>query len=291
MFVAFFSACAQTPSDNDSSNPRGNGPGNRPAKAYHYIVDVSSRMLGFSIIVNGAELISFDGGGQDVFNSKIEINDWMISGNNKLDITVLWPDSVRFAPGLTSASFRLMADDKILKEFRWPLSVTPDSINSYPYTFSEIFKAEGFPSVLLEKAERVISSAGTLPRADQAVIADIAQKLRAAFTEKNIEAIDELLKYKYADLAVARFTTVAAIKADADAKYRELMGKTGYTVSFNGRNSFFSAAGDKAVRLGQGRIGFPEPAIIITWRESGRTVRWTMELYFAKIDGEWVIIR
>ena len=291
LFVAFFSACAQTPSDNNSSNQGQNAQGSRSTKkSYYYYVDVSSRVLGFNIMVNGVELLAFDGG-QDSFNSRVEINDWMISGNNKIDITVLWPDNVRFTPGITSGSFRILSNDKLIKEFKWPLAAAQEIINSYPYTFTEIYKAEDFPKVSLERAERVISSAGVLPRSDQAEIAAIAQQLRTAFTEKNIYAIDELLKFKYADLAIAHFTTVAAIQAEADAKYRELMDKTGYTVSFNGRNSYFSAADDKAVRLGQGRIGFPEPALIITWRESGRTTRWTMDLYFAKIDGTWVIIR
>ena len=215
----------------------------------------------------------------------------MVSGSNKIDITVLWPDDVQFSPGISSASFKLFSNDKVIKEFKWPLSSIPDVINAYPHTFTESFNASGFRKVQLEQAERIISSAGTLPREDQTEIADIAQQIRTAFTEKNIDAINELMGTKYADLAVARFTTAAAVRAEEEEKYRELMDKTGFTVYFNGRNSFFSAADDRAVRLGQGRIGFPEPALIITWREGGKAMRWTMDLYFAKINGKWVIIR
>ena len=292
MFGTLFSACAQTPSENDSStrNPTVAQARPAPRRSYLYRIDATSKLIGFSIMVNGAEIMVADGG-EDNYSSRITINDWMISGNNKVDITILWPDSVRFNPGITSGSFKIYSNDKLLRECKWPIAKVPEELNSYPYTFTETFRADGFPKVLLERAERIISSAGALPREDQAEIADIAQQLRTAFTEKDIDTIDSLMRVKYADLAAARFTTAAAVKAEEDAKYRELMGKTGYAIVFNGRNSFFSAADDKAVRLGQGRIGFPEPALIITWREARGTGRWTMDLYFAKIDGVWVIIR
>jgi len=290
LFVTLFSACAQTPHEDDDANIIPNSVSNRNSarRTYLYRVDAVSEIAGFSIMVNGAEILSADGG--DSVSSKVDINDWMISGNNKIDITIFWPDNVKFSPGISSASFKLFSNNTLIKEFKWPLAAS-DSLKSYPYTFTEVFKANGFPKVLLENAERVISSAGTLPRADQGEIAEIAQQLRKAFTEKNIDAIDNLLKTKYADLATARFTTAAVVKAESGAKFRELMEKEGYAVYFNNRNSYFSAAEDKAVRLGQGRIGFPEPALIITWRDNKKTSRWTMELYFAKIDGKWVIIR
>ena len=291
LFVAYFSACAQTPPENNIFSQKNDvTPARAPRRSYLYRIESSTQILGFSVMVNGAEIMVADGG-ENSFNSRIDINDWMISGNNKIDITIFWPDSVKFTPGITSALFKITSNDKSIKEFKWPVTKASEDMNTYPHTFTEIFKADGFPRVLLERAERVISSAGALPREDQAEIAAIAQQLRTAFTEKDIDTIDNLLRFKYYDLATARFAAAAEIKAEADAKYRELMDKAGYTVYFNGRNSYFSAADDRAVRLGQGRIGFPEPALIITYRESGRTMRWVMDLYFAKIDGNWVIIR
>ena len=290
MFVALFSACAQTPPGNDVSEQKPGLTPNRSSskRAYYYGVDAVSGIIGYSIMVNGVEVMATDGETNNA--AKIDFNDWMISGNNKIDITVFWPDNIKFSPGIGSGLFKLFLNDKPTKEFKWPLA-SPDRINSYPYTFTEIIKADNFPKVLLERAERVISSAGTLPRADQDEIAEIAQQLRKAFTGKDIEAIDALFNTKYADLGTARFAAPLSIKAEANAKFRELMGKDGYTVLFNGRNSYFSAADDRAVRLGQGRIGFPEPALIITWKDGRTASRWDMDLYFAKIDGKWVIIR
>ena len=291
LFVALFSTCAQTPPENNSSNQNQSVSSSRSLKrSYLFYIDASVQAVGFSVVVNGAEILIVDGG-ESSFNSRIDINDWMISGNNKVDITIFWPDSVKFTPGITSASFKLISNDKLIKEFKWPVARASEGPNSYPYTFTEVFKADGFSKVQLEKAERIISSAGTLPREDQEEIAAIAKQLRTAFIEKDMDTIYNLMRTKYEDLATARFTTVAAIKAEADTKYNELMAKSGYTVYFNGRNSFFSAADDRAVLLGQGRIGFPEPAVIIVWREGRVTQRWTMNLYFAKIDGKWVIIR
>jgi len=291
MFVSMFSACAQTPAENASPVNKRYSSKRQPKQetTFRYRVEVSSRIVGFNIMVNGADLMAADGG-YDMTSSQIIINDWMVSGNNRLDITIFWPDGIKYAPGISSATFKLFSNDTLVKEFRWP-AANMDAQKSYPHTFTEIFKAESFPNVLLERAERVISSAGVLPRKDQEEIAALAGQLRKAFTEKNIDSIGELFAAKYDDLAAARFTTTAAVKEEVDAKYRELMGKEGYTVNFNGRNSYFSAVDDRAVRLGQGRIGFPEPALIITWRENKKTVRWDMELYFAKIDGSWIIIR
>jgi len=286
MFVALFSACAQTPDDN-STEPV-SSPIRPVSRSYDYWVDIAAQNLGFNIMVNGAELLVSHRGNE--FKTRIPINDWMISGNNNIDIIVFWPDGIKFAPGISSATFKLFLNDSILKEFRWPLA-GPDTQNSYPYTYSETFRTYYFPKVQLEKAERVITSAGTLPRSDQEEIAAIAEQLRKAFREKDINSINDLLKVKYAELAASRFTTSTAVRSEEVAKYRELMGKEGFAVSFNGRNSFFSAADDRAVRLGQGRIGFPEPALVIIYREGGVSRRWEMDLYFAKIDGKWVIIR
>ncbi|MDR0447101.1 MAG: hypothetical protein LBH07_00360, partial [Treponema sp.] len=55
-----------------------------------------------------------------------------------------------------------------------------------------------------------------------------------------------------------------------------------------GRFSFSSFADDRVVRLVQGPIRELRPALIINSRGNSQ---WEMELYFAKIDGKWVIIR
>jgi len=290
LFVTLFSACAQTPPDNNSSNQNQSTSSSRnPRRSFLYRIEASVQIVGFSVMVNGAEILIFDGG-ENNFSSRIEINDWMVSDNNKVDITIFLPDSAKFASGTVSASFKIMSNDKLIKEFKWPIDKTSEALNN-PYTFTETFKADGFPRVQLEKAERIISSAGILPRDDQDEIAAIAKQLRTAFIEKDMDTISNLMRAKYEDLATARFTTAAAIKAETEAKYSELMTKTGYSVYYTQRNSFFSAVEDRAVRLGQGRISFPEPALIITYRESGKSIRWIMDLYFAKIDGKWVIIR
>ena len=289
LFAAIFSACAQTPSETFSSPEKENA-SRSVRRKFLYRVKASSNIVGFNIMVNGAEIANTGGGA--VFSSETNINDWMVSGNNKIEITVFWPENVSFTPSISSASFKLYSNDKMIKEFKWPESASPpDKLNSYPHTFTENFKADGFPRVLLERAERIISSAGALPRSDQEEIAEIAGQLRTAFTEKNISLIEELFRFKYTDLATARFSTTAEIRNEANEKYRELMDKPGYTIIFNGRNSFFTAADDRAVRLGQGRIGFPQPALIISYREGRSTARFELELYFAKIDGKWVIIR
>jgi len=259
-------------------------------RTFFYRVVASSQTVGFNILVNGTELLVSEGPKPSGVSTPI--NDWMVSGSNELSITIFWPEGVRFTPGIASASFKLFSNDTLVKEFQWPIGGIPDRNTSYPYTFTETYRADGFPKVSLERAERVISSAGVLPRSDQEAIAVLVERLRRAFTEKNLAAIDELLKTRYTDLAVARFTTPEAIKAETDVQYRELMRREGYAVRpFSGRYGYFSTADDRVVRVVQGRIGFPEPILVVTWRQGGTTHRWDMDLYFAKIDGTWVIIR
>jgi hypothetical protein len=250
---------------------------------------VSSNIVGFNLLVNGAELLVVEG---KTHSSQVDINDWMVSGDNELVISITWPEGVKFAPGTSSASFTLFANDTILREYRWPTAAAADVAASYPYTISETFKPVVFPRVLVEKAEKVISSAGTLSQADQEEIAALAEDLRRAFAEKNLAGINNIFRVKYADLAAARFTSASAIRTEMAAVYGDLMEKEAYTVRpFYGRYGYFSTADDRLVKVVQGRIGFPEPALVITWREGRRTLRHDLDLYFAKIDGKWVILR
>ncbi|MDR2209927.1 MAG: hypothetical protein LBO65_00460 [Spirochaetaceae bacterium] len=260
-----------------------------PQKAYRYYLDISSSVVGFNLLVNGAELLVVEG---KTHASQVDINDWMISGENEIVISIAWPEGVKFAAGTSSASFKLFANDTILGEYQWPVPAVPDTAESYPYTMYETFKPAVFPRVLVERAEKVISSTGALPREDQEAIAVLAEDLRRAFTEKDLAELENLFKIKYSDLAAARFTTPAAIGAEMAELYGGLMEKEAYTVHpFYGRYGYFSTADDRLVKIVQGRIGFPEPALVITYREGRRTRRHDLDLYFARIDGRWVILR
>jgi hypothetical protein len=284
-----FCACIGMPQEGSTTSKYGSS--SRASKqSYFYRIEASSQMLGFNVLVNGAELLVSEGGKPSEFRT--EINDWMVSENNQIAITIFWPFGVKFTPGVSSASFKLFSNDTLIKEYQWPAPGVPDQSASYPHTINETFRAADFPKVLLEKAERVISSTGVLPHDDQQAINALVEQLRKAFTEKNTAVIDELLKVKYSDLAIARFSPLAVIKEEADQQYSELMEKETYTVRpFSGRYGYFSTANDRVVRVVQGRIGFPEPTLGITWRDGRTTQRWELELYFAKIDGKWVIIR
>jgi hypothetical protein len=292
--LLLLTAC-QTPSDPSDSVAAAAAPTLRPTqrvsgKVQHYRIESVSYVAGFSLLVNGAELLVNEGGKNH--SSQVDLNDWMVSGNNELAITLFWPETAKFAAGTAAASFKLFLNNTLLREFKWPAAGVRDTLEVYPYTINDTFRASGFPRVMMDRAERVISSAGNLPRSDQEEIAVLSNEIRKAFTEKNIPEIDRLFRVKYTDLASARFTTVAALRTAADGTYSELMEKEAYAVRpLTGRYGYFSTADDKVVRLVQGRIGFPEPALVITYRDGRRTVRYDLDLYLAKIDGKWVIIR
>jgi hypothetical protein len=289
-----FSACVQTPVDADPPAPSSvSTPAKAPKKVYQYRFEIDSRTIGYTLLVNGAELSVFEGGNGKNSTVSVVINDWMISGNNEIAVNIFWPDGLKFTPGAGSAAFRFFVNDAQIREYRWPLAEVPENTNSY--TINDTFKAEGFPRVFIERAERVISSTGALPQSDQEEIAALAEQVRQAFTEKDISRIDSLFESKYADLAAARFTTAAAVKTEMGEQFREIMEKEAYAVrpfAYYGRYGYFSTADDRVVRLVQGRIGFPEPVLVITYRnEARRTARYDLDLYFAKIDGRWIIIR
>ncbi|MDR1306681.1 MAG: hypothetical protein LBK74_03810 [Treponema sp.] len=293
LVFVLFSACAQTPDDVDPGPALISTPVKAPKAIYRYRFEVDARTIGYTLLINGAEMYVFEGGNGKVSTYSTVINDWMISGNNEIAVNIFWPDGLKFTPGAGSGVFRFFVNDTQIKEYRWPVAEVPEDTNSY--TINDTFRADGFPRVLIERAERVISSTGALPQSDQEEIAALAEQVRQAFTENDISRIGSLFEFKYADLAAARFITAAAVRAEMDAQFLEVMEKEAYAVrpfSYYGRYGYFSTADDRVVRLVQGRIGFPEPVLVITYRnEARRTARYDLDLYFVKIDGKWIIIR
>jgi hypothetical protein len=141
----------------------------------------------------------------------------------------------------------------------------------------------------MEKADLIT---GVLPQADQAEITAVVEKLRQGFAAKDLEAIDELFAAKYADIATARFLKTEEYKAEMDAFYTELFSREAFAVRpLYSRYNFQSTAADRLVKVMQGSLGFPEPALVMTYRENKRTRRYDLDLYFAKIGGKWLIVR
>ncbi|MDR2768370.1 MAG: hypothetical protein LBB82_08620 [Treponema sp.] len=279
--VLVFAGCAQTPTAGNLTAPR---------KTQLYVLDALVENAGVNLVVNGVELAWFDGGKS--WSSSIPLNDWMVSGVNEYEIAVFWPEAVKFVPGISSVRFTLRLNGEVKEEITWAPEAGNETEQSWSHNIAGTFRAEGFPRLMLEKAERVISSTGALSQEDQQAISDLAGELRAAFTNKDLSAAGELFKYKYADLSAARFVSEPSIRTGTDAIYEDIMGKDRYAVQpFWGRYNFQSTANDRLVKTMQGRIGFPEPALVLTYREDGRTRRYEIDLYFAKIDGKWVILR
>lgn len=307
MTFSFVSACAQTPVEKGpgqisvpvpgagggssiSASPRDAVPGGRARRTHQYRFEINAQGIDFSLLINGHPLLVEEGGKKT--SSSVVINDWMISGANEVSINIDWPIAAKFSPGAASAAFALYMNETVLKEFRWPAQGVPDVEASYPHTITDTFKADGFPRTQIERAERVRYSMGIFPQNDQTEIASVIGELRLAFTEKNMPKIGDLFKAKYADLAAARFSSPSDIKGEMDAYFLELMEKEAYAVRpMSGRYSFSTTMDDKLVRVVMGRPATPEAALGITYREGRNSRRYDLDLYFAKIDGKWVIIR
>lgn len=250
-----------------------------------YTFDIDARSAGFSLFLNGTELVFFEGDGD--YSASTPLNDWMLPGENNFSITI-----IPFPPA-AAASFRFSLKQQtdgafppsVLFTFAWPEDGARREISGR-------FGAEGFPDLLAGKAERVISSSGVLPRSDQGEITVLTQAFRQALSEKNIDALHSLLEAKYRDAAAVRFIPAEEYRAESGVLYSSLMEKPGFTVlPLYGGYTFHSTADDRLVKVMQGRAGFPEPAVIVEYREGGVKVRREHDLYFAKINGRWAIIR
>lgn len=250
-----------------------------------YTFDIEARAAGFSLFLNGTELVFFEGGGD--YSASTPLNDWMLPGENNFSITIV-PFPV--VP-VSSCTFSLVQQTEgvfppvVLFSFAWPDDGARREISGR-------FGAEGFPDLLAGKAERVISSSGVLSRSDQGEITALIQTFRQALSEKNLDALQSLLEAKCRDAAAARFISAEEYRAECRVFYSSLMEKPGFTVlPFYGGYTFHSTADDRFVKVMQGRVGFPEPAVVVEYRDDSGKVRHEHDLYFAKIDGRWVIIR
>jgi hypothetical protein len=259
---------------------------------YRYHFDISANTAGFSLVVNGTEMLSFEGGKS--YSQSVNLNDWMVSGNNEFALSLFWPDEAKFTPGKASAAFVLSVErtppggkkeESVLYTLQWPGTTA----ETYPFTVTETFRPGKFPRVLLEKAEPV---RGVLNRTDQDEITAVVDQLRAAFSAKDLDAIDGLFAAKYRDIAAARFIKPQELKAEMDDFYTQLFKREAFAVRpLYTRYSFQSTADGRLVKVMQGSISFPEPALVATYRENRRTARYDLDLYFAKVDGKWIIVR
>jgi hypothetical protein len=298
----FFASCAQFP---PAAGPVGNaGPADNvesvdtaePARVensaaedrYRYSFEINSRSAGFSLLLNGVELVFFEGGSS--YSDSVILNDWMVSGENEFSITVFPPENRRTVSCGFILKKRNIADgvESAFYTLDWP-----GAGGQTRFDTTERFTPENFPAALVEKAERVISAAGVLPMADQREITSSVQKLREAFAAKDIGTVNALMETKNADLAAVRFLPVEECRAASEAFYTDMMNRADFGVRpLNGHYSFLSTADDRLVKVKQGRVGFPEAAIILEYRDAGgKKARYEQDLYFAKIDGSWVIIR
>jgi hypothetical protein len=184
---------------------------------HRYYFDISANTAGFSLIVNGAELVYFEGGKS--YSKSLDVNDWMLFGDNEFEISIFWPDDAGYTPGKASGAFTLSLEETSsggdvktseLYALQWPGSIA----EKYPFSVTETFKPKKFPHVLMERAERIT---GVLPRSDQEEITAVVEQLRQAFAAKDLVRIDELFSAKYADIAGARFIKPEAYKAEMDA--------------------------------------------------------------------------
>lgn len=307
LIVFLFTACAQTGPFASAAEVK-----TAPALRYVYNFEIKTKAVGFSLLLNGMGIASFDGAGD--YTASIPVNDWALPGENELLIQFILPplpSGKQAAPQNTGSfcDFFLkqqifnagggLNEESVIYSYTWRAEGKDKNTGFGPV--SEVivpaedvkgrFTLNKFPRVMISQAERLDNR--SLTKEDQEEISRIATMLQGAFSAKDLSAVDGLLKTRYRDLASARFLSAADFEAENSAFYASLVGNQGFAPRPpNGRYVFLSTMNGRLVKVTQGSVAFPLPALILEYRDDkGRRIRYDIDLYFAKINGVWLIVR
>jgi hypothetical protein len=231
-----------------------------------YRAEISASGAGYSFLVNNTELSVYEGSGRKA--DTVILNEWLLSGENEITLNAYG--------GAGSLNVAVYRGDALLHRFTGQ--------GDWRFTPSD------FPILLTEKAESVPY---VLPNADQQEITAVINQLRSALASKNTNALRTLLLTKYTDIAKARGAASEDLLGKRFTEYNILLYQNDFAVRpLSGHYSFHSMLADKVVKVTQGATGFPQPAIVITYKDAGgKAGAENINLYFAKINGKWVIIR
>lgn len=219
------------------------------------------------------------------------INLWIKPKTNRFTVELDLPKSEELNPALGKVNAVLFISDpeseipkpgKILTKFIWPI---PDQESVFPYVFNGTFDVENPPDTYLWKDAEQIE---TLIDKDKEEMINKVNGLIDAFLKKDINRILSNLEYRFEEEARAEGKSAERIREVVTEQYNWMFGLGELTAEkLDNSNAVLKIVGDsKVVQINKNQY---DPAIIIQNEPSD--LNFGINVFFAKIKGNWIIVR
>lgn len=253
-----------------------------------YYLDVDSQHVGLLCGVNDAPIVR-DASAQGI-RTTYPINEWIHPRTNRLTAFLFWPEDQPFVPGNARVKASVFVGDPqvqwvrpktVLGEFEWP---RPDVQEGYPYQFELPLQIPAMPpATLWDRAEPI----ATVSTKDREAIVKLVEDFRAALLGNDPDIAFRFVEERFADEARAYGKDPAGVRKSLVGVYASGMRKTGRTSQpLPVSDAVFDlVANSQLVHVTRRGVEYP----IQMDTDSGD--RYTIPMYFARVNGKWEIAR
>ena len=253
-----------------------------------YVAKIEKNGLLLTLLINDVPIVLFSRH-TDVDITE-QLNRWIKPGKNILSIYLHWPGGISYSPDEARFYLRLEAveigrkfrETPPLIEFIWPN--TEREVEKYPYETQVAFDVESQdspPSRLWREATQVV-----IDEVTRQTIIDLILQLHQALQAKNTQVLSTLLDFKGIDSGVSHYLT----QEDSRKSQLEFF------------QFFFDIPNWQMLPLKIDALEFhllSEQRLILVSRPGMEPAlqsndagpRLLLPLYFAQIDGQWLVVR
>jgi hypothetical protein len=264
-----------------------------------YFLQVDAGQLSIAVYLNGISML-VEGRGLGIHETQ-PVNLWLKPSNNVLQVMLTQPEIQRVKSPTDSSvesqsekvDINLFLHDKakniptILKSlahFQWPLA----GVSSvYPYRWSYPIAAQisGLPTSLLWG---YAAHTENLSPVDRQAMTSIIFSLAGLLQQKRLEEAFQIMRFRYQDEAVAEGKPIARIKSAVLELWEVMLGNDSLEyLPVPNEQLLFAVVGEKNIVRVSKENG--SPAIEFIDRSAKNT--YGIPIYFASINGQWIIIR
>ena len=260
------------------------------SSSFLYVVAVESHSLNFRVLVNDVPLKqALDGRG---VNSQTNVNPWIVEGTNVLEVRLGSPSGGGpEARAGNSGSFQLrlfggehgrVPDPKdALVEFIWDAAARPLG-ETVATVFTKEFQAD--PSFGRWRWQD--SPAAPLTESDKQELVQLIRKIHRAFSERDVGALTELLKFNSEEMARALDIEEEMFVMGQSQSLSSLFESDGWRIEPLEESAlvFEPAAGGRLVRVTQAG---GEPLV----KGESNMGQYASSFMFGRVAGAWHILR
>jgi hypothetical protein len=255
----------------------------------HYYITAKSLGLVTAIDLNDVPLIR-DPKAQGIITDEL-INKWIAPVGNSITVSLAWPPRTSFQAGKARCEVSVFIADpqaeapkpgQMLFSFKWPSENQPEV---YPFTLQKEIVISEAPGTNLWKDAPEIRE---ITPADKQSMVRLIENFRGALLRGDAEGAFEIMRYRYAEEALAENKDVEPVRNAVIEQYRWLLEKSDLeTVPVEEAKLVFRTVGkNKVVWVSDGGS---LPALSVRERQKGRS--FGFEFYFAQIGGGWKVVR